>query len=273
MCTATWLHFRVGYELFFNRDEANSRRPGTPPTIATIHGVRYIAPSDPEAGGTWIGVNEHGLSLALLNRYPITDEETISDLRGPAPDKTSRGLLIRRMIDLKSPEELGRYLREADLDQFRPFTLLAIAPGGVVRRWTWTREGTDPVADSPAPPVASSAYRTRQVLKTRRRTYEEMRRRHGGIDSSVLAEYHASHIPEAGAYSVCMHRDDGKTQSMSRIVVSETDVRFHHTAGSPCMKTGNRDGADGGSRETAGGSRETPAGSGSTLQLNRVRSP
>ncbi len=234
MCTATWLTYTDGYELFFNRDEANSRLPGRPPSMESAHSISYIAPSDRNAGGTWIGVNEYGLTLSLLNRYPLTDENTVSELIGPAPDKTSRGHIVRMIIHSTTIGEVARFMEEADLEEFRPFTLLAVDPRLKPRRWTWTGEGGVATIDSPTPPVASSAFRTREVLKTRRKTYENMVREQGRVDSETLTDYHSSHIPERGPFSVCMHRSDGKTQSMSRIVVTADLIRFFYTPGSPC---------------------------------------
>ncbi len=60
----------AGYRLWFNRDELRSRGPEVPPRVEqTPEGMRYIAPSDSDAGGTWIAVNELGITVCLLNGY------------------------------------------------------------------------------------------------------------------------------------------------------------------------------------------------------------
>ena len=69
MCTVTWVHSQAGYELFFNRDERTGRGPESPACEAETNGVRWLAPRDSDAGGTWLAVNEHGLTLGLLNGY------------------------------------------------------------------------------------------------------------------------------------------------------------------------------------------------------------
>ena len=69
MCTATWLIHRDGFELYFNRDESVRRGAAHAPEILELDGVRCLAPRDADAGGTWLGVNEHGLAVGLLNAW------------------------------------------------------------------------------------------------------------------------------------------------------------------------------------------------------------
>jgi uncharacterized protein with NRDE domain len=73
-----------------NREEAYARE-GEPPRI--LEGpVRAIAGLDPTAGGTWFGVNEHGVLVAITNRPK-------SQL--PAQPR-SRGLLVRDLLSCSS---------------------------------------------------------------------------------------------------------------------------------------------------------------------------
>jgi len=50
-----------------NRDELLDR-PSEPPAVVE-EDPRVGAPRDAEAGGTWIGYNEHGVLVALTNRW------------------------------------------------------------------------------------------------------------------------------------------------------------------------------------------------------------
>src|SRR3982751_1081178 len=69
MCTVSWIRTREGYQLLCNRDERHTRRPAQAPTVREDQGVQFIAPIDGDEGGSWIGVNQFGLTLCLLNRY------------------------------------------------------------------------------------------------------------------------------------------------------------------------------------------------------------
>jgi uncharacterized protein with NRDE domain len=73
-----------------NREEFYAR-PGEPPQF--IDGpVRILAGRDPQAGGTWLGVNEHGVLVAVTNRKKTTI---------PSPSR-SRGLLTREALGFTS---------------------------------------------------------------------------------------------------------------------------------------------------------------------------
>jgi hypothetical protein len=69
-----------------NREERYDR-PGEPPQILSGP-CRAVAGVDPQAGGTWLGVNDHGVLVAVTNR---------SKLEIPAKPR-SRGLLVRDLL-------------------------------------------------------------------------------------------------------------------------------------------------------------------------------
>ncbi len=72
-----------------NRDES-TERPSLPPQVFSPeeHGTRWFGGADARAGGTWFGINEHGLLAAVTNR---TKEPT-------PPNPRSRGLLCRDVL-------------------------------------------------------------------------------------------------------------------------------------------------------------------------------
>jgi len=73
-----------------NREEFYARG-GEPPRL--LDGpVRAVAGVDPTAGGTWFGVNEHGVVVALTNRIKS---------QAPAQPR-SRGLLVRDLLACSS---------------------------------------------------------------------------------------------------------------------------------------------------------------------------
>ncbi len=75
---------RVGERPFLaaNRDEAYARPFSSPKRW--VADTPFWAPRDEEEGGTWLGVNRHGLVAAITNRSRLPDE----------PDRESRGLLV-----------------------------------------------------------------------------------------------------------------------------------------------------------------------------------
>jgi hypothetical protein len=75
-----------------NRDERLDR-PAAPPAVIELGGARVLRPLDLEAGGTWIGLSERGLLVALTNRF---------DGRPPDPRRPSRGRLVLEALHHRS---------------------------------------------------------------------------------------------------------------------------------------------------------------------------
>lgn len=106
MCTLTlaWQVFTGSpVALAANRDEAVDR-PSEPPSVRGEDPM-VVAPRDLEAGGTWIGLAETGLTVALTNRWLDADRD----------GDRSRGLLVRDCLRAGSAESAVRAV-ERDLD-------------------------------------------------------------------------------------------------------------------------------------------------------------
>jgi hypothetical protein len=228
MCTVSWLHREDagGYELFCNRDERHTRLAALPPRVRELRGVRFIAPTDGDGGGTWVGVNEFGLTLCLLNRY-----QEVAPFQ-PSP-RTSRGLLLLELMDAASPEAaLGR-LPDLRLARFQPFTLVAVAARGPALRAIWDGRACTTARDA-APPLTSSSFETPRVIAAREDYFKHLAVASGGTDPLLLRKFHASHFPAAGAYSACLHRADARTVSFSHITVAAEEVKFSYHPDAPC---------------------------------------
>jgi len=114
MCTLIALQRSVpGYDLIvaMNRDEAYAR-PSSPPV--KIEGrVKVVAPLDRRFGGTWIGLNEKGLVVALANR-----------LNGKVEGRRSRGLICLEALSLESARSIPDWLEEeVSSKEYNPFNL------------------------------------------------------------------------------------------------------------------------------------------------------
>lgn len=227
MCTVTWLHRPDGYELCFNRDELKTRLIAHPPSIHHEDGLHYIAPIDADAGGTWIGVNQFGITVCLLNYYHAAMNRQLS-----AADYTSRGLLVKSLLTHDTLSDIFARYSDAELRQFRPFKLLAIGPESAAQGLVWDGTSAE-IARNPEPPLSSSSFLSEKVIEQRRRRFGEIRASDGN-HPEALRNYHRSHIPEKGPFSVCMHREEAHTVSFSRVVVAAEHITFHYTPGAPC---------------------------------------
>jgi hypothetical protein len=115
--------------LAFNRDERPTRPPALPPAIRAFGDRRAVLPTDPQSGGTWLGVNDAGLALAVLNLNPPE--------RWVRPSPRSRGHLIPALLGLDTPADaLAELERAFDHRDLAPFRLILIGHGVAAEvRW------------------------------------------------------------------------------------------------------------------------------------------
>src|SRR5262249_44693381 len=100
---------------------------GAPPGSSNVFGARtasrFLAPRDERAGGTWLGLNEHGLFVGLTNQAGSPPDPARQSPRGhPAP--RSRGLLVADALAFASAEELDERLAALDPRAHGPFHLV-----------------------------------------------------------------------------------------------------------------------------------------------------
>lgn len=224
MCTVSWLTGSDGYTLCFNRDERFSRAPAVAPAERLRDGVRFLAPLDGDAGGTWFSVNEFGVSLGLLNRY------LVPGYLAPASPR-SRGLLVLDLVSASTmPDALVR-LTPYLLGVTQPFTLIIAEPWQAAVIATWDG-GTLATAAQTEPGFlrTSSSVTEPEVAEARRALFAA----HAPHTAESLASLHRSHLPERGRRSVCMHRDDAETQSYSEAIVDRDNVTLRHVPDAPC---------------------------------------
>ena len=121
MCTTVIL-FRPGHAwpLLFagNRDEMENRAWSSPgrhwPERPDV-----VAGLDHTAGGSWLGVNDHGLLAAVMNR-----EGSL----GPSAGKRSRGELVLEALDHSDAASAARALSALNPAAYRSFNLFVADP-------------------------------------------------------------------------------------------------------------------------------------------------
>jgi hypothetical protein len=228
MCTVTWIRDEEGYQLFFNRDERLARKAGIPPEIRIANGTHFVAPADGDFGGTWIAVNEFGISVCLLNGCALTG--SAEAVRGCK----SRGLLIPEIIAGNSADGICARVLRGNLSDLSPFTMAVLTASGRPALIEWSGVTPTFVRDGDRfMPLTSSSYLPAAAREHRRASLEALRTKES-IDTAALRQWHASHEPSRGPFSVCMHRGDVQTVSFTAIRVAGTRAFIEYRAGSPC---------------------------------------
>ncbi len=221
MCTVTWWRGPDRYEVFFNRDERRTRAPAHPPRIHLCSHVQFLAAIDPVGGGSWLAVNERGVTAGLLNYY---EREPAAMPAHPI----SRGLLLVTLMQCRSAQELAALAAGRACERYAPFLLLAFGPDGVRQvRWDGQRAEVLTLSDADRP-VSTSSFDTARVLARRRACYAGQAGANPEPDE--LERFHFSEDPLGGPWSVCMTRDDARTVSFSRVRVASDQVSMDYQA-------------------------------------------
>jgi len=222
-----------------NRDERYDRPAAPPALIAT--NPKIVAGRDLRAGGTWLGINDHGLVVGILNRRA----------NGATPVRTnprSRGLLCMDLLALRNTEEALELMIRRE-DQYNPFTLVFVDPGGggvsfnangtiAVRA---LRAGLHVFSSAAAVDTESAkADRAYQRFlgwadgwKAQKRSGEWL----GGL--RTLLGDHSALGKDDPRDAICVHGAESGTVSSSIIHYSALDKRFecYYCAGAPCQNS------------------------------------
>ena len=99
-----------------NRDE-HYDRPSAPPDLWST-GPKIFAGKDLLAGGTWLGVNEHGLLVGILNRRSDSQPDLLNHTR-------SRGLLCLDLLSCKSAAAASAFVNRHE-ETYQPFTVVFV---------------------------------------------------------------------------------------------------------------------------------------------------
>jgi uncharacterized protein with NRDE domain len=221
-----------------NRDEFLSRPTAEPDVICRDPWV--VAGQDLNAGGTWLGVNEHRLIVGLLNR---------PGPGAPDPTRRSRGLLCLEALQTARPQEVVERALGEDAAAYNGFNLLAantdeafvISNDGAESSSVRLSEGVHVLTnmdlnDPTCPRIAQSHQLFRSVSlpaddRDASLLLPQLR--------TILSDHKVSLDPRVPVRSntLCVHRGEYGTRSSSVLVVPAAGrrMRFWHAAGAPCM--------------------------------------
>ena len=247
VCTLA-LYFNVFAELPLlvaaNRDE-HFDRPSAPP--AEIAGdPRNVAGRDLRVGGTWLGVNEHGLLVGILNRRQNDNGDN-----DPLTTSTrSRGLLCMDLLQRRSFADAVEFIA-GHQEVYNPFTVVFADrhSAGVAYNNHEPRIVAKPL--EPGLHVFSSAAELDLNSAKADRAHPRFAQLKdsmaaGAVDAqdwlaslrAVLADHSLHDGSQDPSDAICVHREATGTVSSSVIALSAARARFesYFCAGPPCQK-------------------------------------
>ena len=159
-----------------NRDEM-ADRPWIPPGRHWPDRADVVAGQDLLSGGSWLGVNDHGVVASILNRYGSL---------GPAPDKRSRGELVLEALDHADAQAAAEALAELEPLAYRSFN--AVVADNRDAFWIRHLGDESEVVVQPLPPGLSMI-----TARNRNDTKGSPRQRH------YLPRWRAARLPDPGS--------------------------------------------------------------------------
>jgi len=230
MCTVSVVPRADGFRLLCNRDEQRQRPAALAPTRHSVDNTTAVYPIDPVGGGTWVGVNDAGLAVALLNRSPSGMSMP------PSYELSSRGLIAVALLAIRTVQEASAACASLTLPMFNPFRVVVVQGK---RAATLTSDGRTLTLLSfellrPFM-VTSSSLGDDLVTAPRAALFERLvvNAHRAGDERRVLdgqARFHAHRWPDRGAVSVMMERPDAHTVSRTAVSVSGRDIELHYDA-------------------------------------------
>jgi len=253
VCTLSVLARRGGGCLLaMNRDERTTRGVARPPELDAAGATTFLAPRDADAGGTWIAVDRGGRTLCLLNGDRVAAGAGDAAEAADPHVLPSRGRLIPELIGDPAPAAVARELRgrlRRGTLRFRPFQLVAIdpaLPSGRATALAISFDGRELHEESFVAPfvLTSNGFDPDGVARARRARFDDFlaSRLDGESDIALrdaLLELHASHSAEAprgGLHTICMHRPEVRTVSVTLVETSPAGVTMVYRPGQPCER-------------------------------------
>lgn len=224
MCTVTIHRTDSSLLVTMNRDEARFRAPEIPPREPISDGktVKWLAPIDGHAGGTWFGVNEYGVHACLLNRY-LPDDALIYDLSGQRP---SRGRIIIELLELgREHDALALLNGPFDPKPYPSFWLILAGPHQT-HSFAWNGHVLECQTHiEPWLLFSSSSWRTSDVIEYRKQAFETWVNR-GAPREGLIPSFHVWQPNGRAEWAPLMDREYSATRSITQ---AETDFTKRRT--------------------------------------------
>jgi transport and Golgi organization protein 2 len=223
MCTVSFIPNSLGFYIGMNRDESLRRVRAYSPEVSYRDGHALLYPAEP-SGGTWIGVNDTGFCLALINWHAVSNH--------PESPVVSRGTVVKTLVMSQSLGQLCTAIEGLPLRRMPPFRLIAILLlECVVHEFRWNQiEISQQRYEWEARHWFSSGFDEPAVQDKRVKVCRTAWDQPQAGSLNWLRQLHASHSPAPGPFSICMHRKDAATVSYTEIVVGDGTIlmNYHH---------------------------------------------
>jgi hypothetical protein len=227
MCTVTVQQTPGRYRVTMNRDELRTRGPERPPSLHSNGGVTWAGPVDSDAGGTWFGTNEFGITACLLNAYfPLPASPEVNQ-----QGAQSRGVIIPQALRHRTLAACEQWMREQlNCASFAGFMLLLTSPDGCIHYlWPGHGEMKRVPHDDEWTFLTSSFIDSTHTEEYRAATFRSFLDR-GAPDRDGLPEFHVERAPGKESLATLMDRGYSVTRSITQATCAKGETRMRYWA-------------------------------------------
>jgi uncharacterized protein with NRDE domain len=216
MCTLSL--FKNSNELIItmNRDESRQRHEAGLKE-QTQNNIHSLFPVDGLAGGTWFGINDTGVVMALLNRYQDPQVQG-------AP---TRGQIIPTALTKGRYTQILSHLNKINFSGFNPFDLFLIEREHN-HHFSWSGQVmTITQHNESAIQFSSSGVDTDLVLAKRQARFEQQLAHQNTWQApQILEKLHLHQDPQETSHSVLMDRPHTHSKSICQVHLRAEDCQF-----------------------------------------------
>ena len=220
-----------------NRDEF-LERPAVDPTTL-LENPHVVGGKDLKAGGTWLGISEHGIVAGLLNRRAEN---------GGNPDARSRGLLCLDALRRRTAREAAEFAARERGSDYNPFNLLIASRTeafvaynrGASIEVVELKPGLHlltnlNVNDFECPRISASYGKFAELGQRVEFQRDPVGNR--AVLGALLADHNTQLDPRSGRpNALCLHLNNYGTRSSSLIFLRDANEVAHYFApGPPCV--------------------------------------
>jgi len=226
MCTVTFVPKRSGCLVAMNRDDLRSRERALAPEVRTVGSTQAVYPME-IGGGTWCGANAHGLIFTLLNWHVAKGTK-----------QRTRGEVIPSVLPCSNLQDVESKLEQMRFDGMLPFRLIGFSTvEKAIREWRWNGTMLAQISHSwKLGHWFSSGMSDECAESTRRPVCVAAQRQASAGSAAWVRRLHRSHVPERGAFSICVHRPDAATLSYTEFLSTPRSTTVRYISGNPCER-------------------------------------
>lgn len=222
VCTLTIYSGKKRCVVTMNRDELRTRKESGLLHSTSNGDVRLFYPVDMLSGGSWFGVNNKGVTLALLNRYHAPE----------TPRAISRGDIIPRALEQGGFGAVKSWLNELPYSDYNPFDIFLVSKKQVVHFfWDGEEYSSEILSFKHWYMFTSSAMVTEEVIAYRKNLFTAWASEMGKklIDASeILRGYHLIQFEGLETHSVLMEREKSHTKSVAQVDIDGRNMTLHY---------------------------------------------